>query len=198
MTEPAAPDRTYRIGIDVGGTFTKAVLIDNATFEVVGRYLRADHAQRCARRREGRGRSVPQRAGALRRRPQGRRVPGPHHHAGDQRAAGRRRRAVGVIGMASRMEVAARQGPEQRSRRSSSRRAAICAPAIRFITNETLTDSTIEQGDRRAARLKAPRSSSRAAPSAWTTKRRGDWSCAGGRGAGWPPPADTRSPSSTA
>jgi N-methylhydantoinase A/oxoprolinase/acetone carboxylase beta subunit len=30
--------KTYRIGIDVGGTFTKAVLIDNVTFEVVGRY----------------------------------------------------------------------------------------------------------------------------------------------------------------
>ena len=30
--------KTYRIGIDVGGTFTKAVLIDNETFEVVGRY----------------------------------------------------------------------------------------------------------------------------------------------------------------
>ena len=30
--------RTYRIGIDVGGTFTKAVLIDNATLEVVDRY----------------------------------------------------------------------------------------------------------------------------------------------------------------
>ncbi len=29
--------KTYRIGIDVGGTFTKAVLIDNSTFEVVGR-----------------------------------------------------------------------------------------------------------------------------------------------------------------
>ncbi len=29
---------TYRIGIDVGGTFTKAVLIDNVTFEVAGRY----------------------------------------------------------------------------------------------------------------------------------------------------------------
>ena len=29
---------TYRIGIDVGGTFTKAVLINNATFEVAGRY----------------------------------------------------------------------------------------------------------------------------------------------------------------
>jgi N-methylhydantoinase A len=30
--------RTYRIGIDVGGTFTKAVLIDNATHQVAGRY----------------------------------------------------------------------------------------------------------------------------------------------------------------
>ena len=29
---------TYRIGIDVGGTFTKAVLIDNAGFKVIGRY----------------------------------------------------------------------------------------------------------------------------------------------------------------
>ena len=34
----APPRRLYRIGIDVGGTFTKAVLIDNATHEVVGRY----------------------------------------------------------------------------------------------------------------------------------------------------------------
>ncbi|MDX2156368.1 MAG: hydantoinase/oxoprolinase family protein [Hyphomicrobiaceae bacterium] len=31
------PPRTFRIGIDVGGTFTKAVLIDTATREVVGR-----------------------------------------------------------------------------------------------------------------------------------------------------------------
>jgi N-methylhydantoinase A len=30
--------KTYRIGIDVGGTFTKAVLIDNQSFEVVERY----------------------------------------------------------------------------------------------------------------------------------------------------------------
>jgi len=30
--------RTYRIGIDVGGTFTKAVLIENGSFDVVGRY----------------------------------------------------------------------------------------------------------------------------------------------------------------
>src|SRR5882757_7658589 len=38
MTETSVPDRAYRIGIDVGGTFTKAVLIDNATHEVVGRF----------------------------------------------------------------------------------------------------------------------------------------------------------------
>jgi N-methylhydantoinase A len=38
LTEPNSPSRTYRIGIDVGGTFTKAVLIDNATHEVVGRF----------------------------------------------------------------------------------------------------------------------------------------------------------------
>ena len=33
-----APQRAYRIGIDVGGTFTKAVLIDNATRAVIGRF----------------------------------------------------------------------------------------------------------------------------------------------------------------
>jgi N-methylhydantoinase A len=38
MAENGAPARAFRIGIDVGGTFTKAVLIDNATREVVGRY----------------------------------------------------------------------------------------------------------------------------------------------------------------
>src|SRR5258708_13410748 len=38
VTEPTAPARAYRIGIDVGGTFTKAVLIDNTTHKVVGRF----------------------------------------------------------------------------------------------------------------------------------------------------------------
>src|SRR4029079_9136613 len=30
--------RAYRIGIDVGGTFTKAVLVDDDTHDIVGRY----------------------------------------------------------------------------------------------------------------------------------------------------------------
>ena len=38
MTQTSVPNRTYRIGIDVGGTFTKAVLIDNASHEVVSRF----------------------------------------------------------------------------------------------------------------------------------------------------------------
>ena len=38
MPSRATSSRSYRIGIDVGGTFTKAVLIDNATREVVGRH----------------------------------------------------------------------------------------------------------------------------------------------------------------
>ncbi len=38
MRDQAGAPRKYRIGIDVGGTFTKAVLIDNATRAIVGRY----------------------------------------------------------------------------------------------------------------------------------------------------------------
>jgi N-methylhydantoinase A len=38
MAETQVPRRAYRIGIDVGGTFTKAVLIDHATHAIVGRY----------------------------------------------------------------------------------------------------------------------------------------------------------------
>lgn len=38
MAEKEPTTRAYRIGIDVGGTFTKAVLIENATRAVVGRY----------------------------------------------------------------------------------------------------------------------------------------------------------------
>ena len=38
MQKKTEQTRAYRIGIDVGGTFTKAVLIDNATHAVTGRY----------------------------------------------------------------------------------------------------------------------------------------------------------------
>lgn len=38
MTDTSTPKRAYRIGIDVGGTFTKAVLIDHLTKDLVGRY----------------------------------------------------------------------------------------------------------------------------------------------------------------
>jgi N-methylhydantoinase A len=38
MAQDAGARRQYRIGIDVGGTFTKAVLIDNTTRKVVSRY----------------------------------------------------------------------------------------------------------------------------------------------------------------
>jgi N-methylhydantoinase A len=38
LTEAITPARAYRIGIDVGGTFTKTVLIDNASHEVVARF----------------------------------------------------------------------------------------------------------------------------------------------------------------
>ena len=61
--------RSYRIGIDVGGTFTKAVLIDNATREVVGRHSVLTTHAACQRRRRGRGRGVPQGARELGRRP---------------------------------------------------------------------------------------------------------------------------------
>ncbi|MFM9939862.1 MAG: hydantoinase/oxoprolinase family protein [Hyphomicrobiaceae bacterium] len=38
MADGETPARAYRIGIDVGGTFTKAVLLDHASREVIGRY----------------------------------------------------------------------------------------------------------------------------------------------------------------
>jgi len=38
MMDAEIARKAYRIGIDVGGTFTKAVLIDNATHDVVDRY----------------------------------------------------------------------------------------------------------------------------------------------------------------
>ncbi len=48
MAEADGPRRAFRIGIDVGGTFTKAVLVDHVTRAVVGRYSMLtthDHAR---------------------------------------------------------------------------------------------------------------------------------------------------------
>ena len=48
MRDGGEGGKAYRIGIDVGGTFTKAVLIDTATREVVGRasvHTTHDHAR---------------------------------------------------------------------------------------------------------------------------------------------------------
>ena len=90
----AKSPRAYRIGIDVGGTFTKAVLIDNATRAVVGRALGADHARSCAAALPTGVVEVFRKVLAtLRRRARGCRVPRPQHDAGDQRAARRRRGA---------------------------------------------------------------------------------------------------------
>ena len=48
LGDEPAPARAFRIGIDVGGTFTKAVLVDNSTHAVVGRFsvhTTHDHAR---------------------------------------------------------------------------------------------------------------------------------------------------------
>jgi N-methylhydantoinase A len=48
LVSATVASRAYRIGIDVGGTFTKAVLIDHATREIAGRYsvmTTHDHAR---------------------------------------------------------------------------------------------------------------------------------------------------------
>ena len=198
MTEPSASSRAYRIGIDVGGTFTKAVLIDNATYEVVGRFsVLTTHSDP---RGVAKGvvdvfRNVLEHS---RRRPEGSDLPRAFDHPGHQRVAGGRRRQRRRHRHGDPRGIAAGQGPE---RHEADRACAGPPPETgKPVSDEGDADRRDDrQGDRGTARRKAQRSSSRAAPSASTTTsaeeavRR-----LRGRCSAWPRPAATRSPSSMA
>jgi N-methylhydantoinase A/oxoprolinase/acetone carboxylase beta subunit len=117
--------KTYRIGIDVGGTFTKAVLIDNQTFEVVERYsVLTTHSDE---RGVAKGvievfRNVLQRSQV---------APSDVVFA-----------AVGVIGMASRVEALLARG------QSSIKEIELAPgrnlrPGHRFITTDALSEASV-------------------------------------------------------
>src|SRR3982074_3211548 len=142
MTDPSASNRAYRIGIDVGGTFTKAVLIDNATHEVVGRFsVLTTHADP---RGVARGvvevfRNVLEQSGV-----------DPKEviflaHSTTQATNALLEgdvASVGVIGMSTRME-------SLRARSQSAMKPIELAPgrelkpANRFLTKENMTDETV-------------------------------------------------------
>src|SRR5476651_1996393 len=115
--------KAYRIGIDVGGTFTKAVLIDNATHDVVGRYsVLTTHADErgVAKDVVFLAHSTTQATNAL--------------LEGDVAP-------VGVIGMASRLEslLARSQSKIGEIELAPGR---FLRPGHRFVTTETLTPET--------------------------------------------------------
>ena len=134
-------DRTFRIGIDVGGTFTKAVLIDNATHEVVGRYsVLTTHADE---RGVAKGvvevfRNVLDRSGV-----------DPKHviflaHSTTQATNALLEgdvAPVGVIGMASRMEALLARG-QSNIREIELAPGRFLRPGHRFVTTEQLTDES--------------------------------------------------------
>lgn len=134
-------DKAYRIGIDVGGTFTKAVLIDNATHEVVGRYsVLTTHADE---RGVAKGvvevfRNVLDRSGV-----------DPKDviflaHSTTQATNALLEgdvAPVGVIGMASRMESLLARG-QSRIGEIELAPGRFLKPGHRFITTETLNDDS--------------------------------------------------------
>ena len=141
MTEPSAPARAYRIGIDVGGTFTKAVLIDNATHDVVGRFsVLTTHSDP---RGVAKGvvevfRTVLERSGV-----------GPGEviflaHSTTQATNALLEgdvAKVGVIGMATRVESLLAKG-QSAMKPIELAPGRHLKPVNRFITKETLTDDT--------------------------------------------------------
>src|SRR6266481_7631472 len=144
MMDAEIARKAYRIGIDVGGTFTKAVLIDNATHDVVDRYsVLTTHSDP---RGVARGvvevfRNVLEQSGV-----DPREVIFLAHSTtqatnalleGDVAS-------VGVIGMSTRLESLL-------ARSQSAMKAIELAPgrhlkpANRFLTKETLTDETVRK-----------------------------------------------------
>jgi N-methylhydantoinase A len=135
---------TYRIGIDVGGTFTKAVLIDNGTHEVVGRFsVLTTHADQ---RGVARGvvevfRNVLELSGVK-----------PNEVIFLAHSTTQATNAllegdvanVGVIGMATRMEslLAKSQSTMKPIQLAPGR---YLKPGNRFITKETLSDETVRK-----------------------------------------------------
>src|SRR3981189_2189625 len=144
MTEASVSGRAYRIGIDVGGTFTKAVLIDNSSHDVVGRFsVLTTHSDlrgvakgvvdvfRNVLKQSGvdpkevifLAHSTTQATNAL--------------LEGDVAN-------VGVIGMATRMESLLAKG-QSTMKPIELAPGRYLTPANRFITKETLTDATVSK-----------------------------------------------------
>ena len=170
MADGKAPARAYRIGIDVGGTFTKAVLIDNATHAVVGRYsvlTTHSHARGVAGGVVEVFRNV---LGAVGRRARGSRLPRPQHDAGDQRAAGGRR---GSCGRARHGRQDGRGGwPKARCRVAPIELAPgrSIATANRFPRHGQHERGRCAGGRSPSSWRRAHRFWSRPAPLAWTTR----------------------------
>src|SRR3977135_1433486 len=143
MTETsAASGRAYRIGIDVGGTFTKAVLIDNASHEVVGRFsvlTTPSEPRRVARGVVDVFRNVLEQSGV---------DPGEVvflAHSTTQATNALLEgdvASVGVIGMSTRLEslLAKSQSAMKPIELAPGRHIK---PANRFLTKETMTDETV-------------------------------------------------------
>src|SRR5258706_4569170 len=134
--------KTYRIGMDVGGTFTKAVPIDNARFEVVGRYaVMTTHSDP---RRVAKGvievfRKVLERAGV---------DPGDVvflAHSTPQATNALLEgdvAPVGVIGMANRFEAMLARG-QSSIKEIELAPGRFLRPLHRFITTEKLTEQVV-------------------------------------------------------
>jgi N-methylhydantoinase A len=136
--------KSYRIGIDVGGTFTKAVLIDNATLELVERYsVLTTHSDR---RGVARGvidvfRNVLERSGVK-----------PRDivflaHSTTQATNALLEgdvAAVGILGMASRMEALLARGQSSINEIELAP-GRYLRPAHRFLTTDALDEHAVRR-----------------------------------------------------